>query len=133
MVANVIGQAASSGPRPFWHIVAVLSITLAIVNILPIPVLDGGHLVFLFYELFARKEPPIKVRMFLQQAGMVLLLVLMAFLITNDVIRAFSSRGDADVVEAPKTCEVVETEAGEGQSYSAIILAISLTTARVLQ
>lgn len=113
MVANVIGQAASSGPRPFWHIVAVLSITLAIVNILPIPVLDGGHLVFLFYELIARREPSIKVRMFLQQAGMILLLLLMAFLITNDVIRAFNSRGEADVVETPQTCEVVETDAGE--------------------
>ncbi|MCY4674656.1 MAG: RIP metalloprotease RseP [Bacteroidetes bacterium] len=114
MVANVIGQAASSGTRPFWHIVAVLSITLAIVNILPIPVLDGGHLTFLFYELIARKEPPVKVRMFLQQAGMILLLLLMAFLITNDVIRAFSSRGEAAVAEPPQTCEVVETGVGEG-------------------
>ncbi len=107
MVANVIGEAASSGAQPFWHIVAVLSITLAIVNILPIPVLDGGHLVFLFYELIARKEPPLKVRIFLQQIGMLLLLVLMAFLVTNDVIRALSSDDDENTSPAP-TCQVDE-------------------------
>lgn len=105
MVANVIGEAASSGARPFWHIVAVLSITLAIVNILPIPVLDGGHLVFLIYELFTRKEPPLKLRIILQQAGMILLLLLMGFLITNDVIRAFNSRGDAPAPPADM-CQV---------------------------
>ena len=63
MVAQVIGQAARSGPPAFWHIVAVLSITLAIVNILPIPVLDGGHLVFLVYEAIVRREPSVKFRM----------------------------------------------------------------------
>ncbi len=113
MVANVIGEAASSGARPFWFIVAVLSITLAIVNILPIPVLDGGHLAFLVYELFARKEPPLKVRIFLQQAGMILLLILMTFLITNDIIRAFSSRDDSRVLDPPITCQVdnIDSEA----------------------
>jgi len=111
MVANVIGEAASSGARPFWHIVAILSITLAIVNILPIPVLDGGHLVFLFYELIVRKEPPLKVRIFLQQIGMILLLLLMTFLITNDVIRAFGSRGETGVDE-PVACQVDEMETG---------------------
>ncbi len=109
MVANVIGEAASSGARPFWYIVAVLSITLAIVNILPIPVLDGGHLVFLFYELIFRKEAPLKVRIFLQQAGMLLLLVLMGFLITNDVIRAFNSGGEANATPAA-TCQVNEVD-----------------------
>lgn len=102
MVANVIGEAASSGIRPFWHIVAVLSITLAIVNILPIPVLDGGHLTFLIYELFARREPPFKLRMILQQAGMILLLLLMTFLITNDVIRAFRAPPESPV---PVSCQ----------------------------
>ncbi len=111
MVANVIGEAASSGARPFWYIVALLSITLAIVNILPIPVLDGGHLMFLFYELIARREPPLKVRIFLQQAGMILLLILMSFLIVNDIIRAFNSGGnEANEVE-PVVCQVDEAEA----------------------
>ena len=87
MVAQVIGQAARSGPPAFWHIVAVLSITLAIVNILPIPVLDGGHLVFLVYEAIVRREPSVKFRMVTQQVGLALLGLLMVFLILNDIMR----------------------------------------------
>ena len=87
MVAVVTKQAADAGARQFWFIVAMLSITLAIVNILPIPALDGGHLVFLIYEGITRREPSLKVRMVLQQVGMVLLLTLMVFLIFNDILR----------------------------------------------
>ncbi len=87
MVAQVTKQAADAGPRYFWKIVAVLSITLAIMNILPIPVLDGGHLVFLLYEGITRREPSVKVRMWLQQIGMILLLVFMTFLVFNDILR----------------------------------------------
>lgn len=87
MVAKITGQAAQAGGRAFWNIVALLSITLAIVNILPIPALDGGHLVFLIYEGITRREPSLKVRMAMQQVGMVLLLTLMAFLIFNDILR----------------------------------------------
>ena len=87
MVAKVTKEAADSGVRDFWRIVAMLSITLAIMNILPIPALDGGHLVFLIYEGVTRREPSLKVRMALQQIGMVLLLVLMTFLVFNDVLR----------------------------------------------
>lgn len=57
MIAKVTKEAAEAGARAFWNIVAVLSITLAIVNILPIPALDGGHLLFLLYEAVARREP----------------------------------------------------------------------------
>ena len=90
MVARVIGQAARTGAEAFWHIVAVLSITLAIINILPIPVLDGGHLAFLVYEGIVGREPPVKFRMVLQQVGMIVILVLMVFLIANDIWRAAS-------------------------------------------
>ncbi len=87
MVAKIAGQAAQAGPFSFWTIVALLSITLAIINILPIPALDGGHLVFLIYEGITRREPSIKVRMWTQQIGMVLLLTLMVFLVVNDILR----------------------------------------------
>ena len=87
MVAKIAGQAAQAGPFDFWSIVALLSITLAIINILPIPALDGGHLVFLIYEGITRREPSIKVRMWTQQIGMVLLLTLMVFLVINDILR----------------------------------------------
>lgn len=87
MVAKITGQAAQAGGREFWTIVALLSITLAIVNILPIPALDGGHLIFLLYEGITRREPSLRVRMVTQQVGMVLLLTLMAFLVFNDILR----------------------------------------------
>ncbi|NBC19073.1 MAG: RIP metalloprotease RseP [Bacteroidetes bacterium] len=87
MVAVVTKEAAEAGARNFWFIVAMLSITLAIVNILPIPALDGGHLVFLLYEGITRREPSLKVRTVMQQIGMVLLLTLMVFLIFNDILR----------------------------------------------
>lgn len=89
MIAKVTREAARSGWSTFWNIVALLSITLAIMNILPIPALDGGHLMFLVYEAIFRKEPSLKVRMALQQAGMALLLLFMVFVFINDGIRLF--------------------------------------------
>ena len=89
MVAKITGDAAKAGAEPFWRLVALLSITLAIVNILPVPALDGGHLAFLIYEAIRRKEPSLKIRMAMQQFGMVLLLALMVFLVFNDLDRIF--------------------------------------------
>lgn len=86
-IAILTREAAADGAFSFWRIVAVLSITLAIINILPVPALDGGHLVFLLYEAVTRREPSLKVRMVMQQVGMVLLLALMTFLIFNDILR----------------------------------------------
>jgi regulator of sigma E protease len=87
IIGKVTKEALDRGWEQFWFIVAMLSITLAFINILPIPALDGGHLVFLAYEGIARKEPPLKLRMAVQQVGMVLILGLMAFLIVNDILR----------------------------------------------
>ena len=86
-IAQVTRQAARAGARSFWYIVAMLSITLAIMNILPIPALDGGHLMFLIYEAVTRREPSLRVRMVMQQVGMILLLVFMTFVIFNDILR----------------------------------------------
>ena len=84
-IAKETKRAAEGGY--FWKIVAVLSITLAIINILPIPALDGGHLVFLMYEGITRREPSLRLRMITQQIGMIVLLAFMAFLIYNDILR----------------------------------------------
>lgn len=86
-IAQVTKQAAEAGAFFFWRIVAMLSITLAIMNILPIPALDGGHLVFLIYEGITRREPSLRVRMVMQQVGMIVLLVFMTFVIFNDLLR----------------------------------------------
>lgn len=89
-IANVTKQATEAGGAVgFWNITAFLSITLAIMNILPIPVLDGGHLMFLIYEGITRKEPSPKVRMALQQIGFLLIIALFIFVTFNDILRQF--------------------------------------------
>ena len=87
MIAKVTSEAAAAGPTVFWRIVAILSVTLAIMNILPIPALDGGQLLFLLYEAVTRRRPSVRVRLVAQQIGMILLLGFMAFLIFNDILR----------------------------------------------
>ncbi len=89
-IANMTKQATeSSGWVGFWSITALLSITLAIMNILPIPALDGGHLVFLIYEGITRKEPTEKVKIVAQNIGFLILVALMIFVVFNDVIKLF--------------------------------------------
>ena len=80
---------SSAGWRGFWRLTALLSITLAIMNMLPIPVLDGGHLMFLIYEFVSRREPSVKVRIALQQLGLVFMLLLIIFVSINDISRFF--------------------------------------------
>jgi len=87
MIAQVTSQAAQSGPTAFWGLVALLSVTLAVMNILPVPALDGGQLLFLLYEGITRRKPSVRVRLVAQQVGMILLLGFMAFLIFNDLLR----------------------------------------------
>ena len=89
MIAKMTKEAADQGLQSFWVIVAMLSIALAVFNILPIPVLDGGHLVFLLYEAVVRREPSVRVRVAVQQVGLVLLLAFMVFVIFNDAVRWF--------------------------------------------
>ncbi len=89
-IANMTKQATDTqGWIGFWTITALLSITLAIMNILPIPALDGGHLVFLIYEGITRREPTEKVRIIAQNIGFFVLVTLMIFVVFNDVIKLF--------------------------------------------
>ena len=89
IIAKQTKEAADIGGIAFWNLVATLTIALAVFNILPIPVLDGGHLVFLGYEAIVRREPSLKFRIAVQKAGMVALLALMVFVIFNDAVRWF--------------------------------------------
>jgi len=73
----------------FWTFTGFLSIVLAIMNILPIPALDGGHVMFLLYEVITRRKPNEKVMEYAQYAGMILLLALLLYANTNDVMRLF--------------------------------------------
>ena len=69
----------------FWNLTALLSVILAFMNLLPIPALDGGHVVFLLYEIIFRKKPGDKFMEYAQMVGMILLLSLMAFAFFNDI------------------------------------------------
>jgi regulator of sigma E protease len=85
-IAQMAKRSADSGFIEFFGFIGLLSISLALLNILPFPALDGGHLVFLAYEAVFRREVPSKVKIIIQQAGFILLLVFMAFVLYNDVI-----------------------------------------------
>ena len=71
----------------FWEMTAFLSIILAFMNILPIPALDGGHVLFLLYEIIARRKPSDKFMEYAQMAGMILLFGLLIWANFNDVVR----------------------------------------------
>ncbi len=67
----------------------MLSMVLAFMNLLPIPALDGGHVVFLLYEMITGRKPSDKFLENAQKVGMVILLALMVFAIGNDIFRSF--------------------------------------------
>ncbi len=71
----------------FWNLTAFLSLMLGFMNLLPIPALDGGHVVFLLYEIVAGKPAPEKFMEYAQITGMILLLSLVVYANANDVIR----------------------------------------------
>ena len=73
----------------FWRLTAFLSIMLAILNVLPIPALDGGHVMFLFYEIIARKKPNDRFMEYAQVVGMVILFALLIFANGNDIVKLF--------------------------------------------
>jgi len=74
----------------FWNLTAFLSIILAIMNILPIPALDGGHVMFLLYEIITRRKPGEKFMEYAQIGGMLILFGLLIFANANDIMKAFN-------------------------------------------
>ncbi len=75
--------------QAFWSLTALLSIVLAIMNVLPIPALDGGHLVFILYEMVSGRKPSDKFLEYAQIAGMVFILSLLLYANANDVVKLF--------------------------------------------
>jgi regulator of sigma E protease len=78
--------------QAFWTMTAFLSIILAFMNILPIPALDGGHVMFLLYEMITRRTPNQRVLEVAQMAGMALLLALVLYANGNDVFKWMTGR-----------------------------------------
>lgn len=91
MIAEMAGQQAREGAVNLLFFIALISINLAILNFLPIPVLDGGHLLFFFIEMIRGRPVSLRVREIAQQAGMFLLLMLMILVFYNDITRIITS------------------------------------------
>ncbi len=89
MIAQVSGQAVQLGLDRFLLFIAFFSISLAVLNLLPIPVLDGGHAMFLVAEAILRRPLSPQLRMRLTQLGMLVVLAIMVVAIGNDVLRLF--------------------------------------------
>jgi regulator of sigma E protease len=93
VIGQLSGRMARAGVVPFLSFMAFISINLAVFNLLPIPVLDGGHLVFLLLEGVRGGRPvPVSWRLRLTQVGMALLLALVVLVIYNDILRVFGLR-----------------------------------------
>ncbi len=74
----------------FWKLTAFLSIILGIMNLLPIPALDGGHVIFLLFEMVTGKKPGEKFLEYAQMVGMIILLALVLYANANDIIKLFN-------------------------------------------
>jgi regulator of sigma E protease len=88
-VVQIAGQAAQTDVAAILTVLAFLSIQLGILNLLPIPILDGGHLFFNLYEVIARRPMSIRAREIAQQIGLMLILMLMVLAFYNDIVRLF--------------------------------------------
>ena len=93
LIGQMSGQAASQGFGGLAFLIAILSITLGVMNILPIPVLDGGHLLFFAIEAVLGRPLSLRKREIAQQVGLALLLLLMALAFYNDIIRLLVKQG----------------------------------------
>ena len=85
-IARIANESAEQGPESFMYFVAVLSISLAFINILPVPALDGGQFVLNAVEGIIGREIPFEIKMRIQQVGMTILLMLFAYMMINDLL-----------------------------------------------
>jgi len=89
MIVKMAKDSAETGLISFFSFMAIISINLGILNLLPIPVLDGGHLMFFTLEAIIRRPVSIKIREYANMAGLSLLLMVMFFAFYNDIMRFF--------------------------------------------
>jgi len=91
MIAQMAGDSAKAGIGSLISFIALISVNLAIINLLPIPVLDGGHLLFFSIEAVKGSPVSVKVREIAQQVGLFILILLMILVFYNDISRIFFS------------------------------------------
>ncbi|HET7469796.1 MAG TPA: site-2 protease family protein, partial [Gemmatimonadales bacterium] len=91
MIGQLAGESARMGLDSFLSFMALISINLAVLNLLPVPVLDGGQFLFLLAEAVVRRPLPLKLRERLTMVGLVLIVLLMGLAFSNDLRRLFGS------------------------------------------
>ena len=89
LIGQLAGESARLGLDTFLGFMALISINLAVLNLLPIPVLDGGQFLFLLAEAVIRRPLPMKLRERLTTVGLVLIILLMGLAFSNDIRRLF--------------------------------------------
>ena len=90
-IAQMAGETARAGLAPLLFLMAMISVNLAVINILPIPGLDGGHLMVIGIESIIRRSLSVKAKIAIQKVGMAFLLILMITVIVNDIGRLFTN------------------------------------------
>jgi regulator of sigma E protease len=93
LIVQMAGEQASQGALNFFMFMAIISINLGIINLLPIPVLDGGHVLFLAIEAVRRKPLSERTMAIAQRVGLAFILTVMAFALYNDIVRIITGRG----------------------------------------
>lgn len=89
LIAQLAGESAQSGFLTLLGFLAIISVNLAFINILPVPALDGGHIALELVEVVMRRPLSMRARMAFQQIGMMLLLTLLVVVVYNDIMRLF--------------------------------------------
>ena len=89
MIFDMTSKQAKEGFASLLNFMALLSISLGFLNILPLPALDGGHIAILLIEGIFRRELPTKAKLYIQQAGIILIILLSVYVIINDVTKFF--------------------------------------------
>jgi len=90
-IARESGRAAKSGPMRLFELMAIISLNLGLLNLLPIPILDGGHVLLLTIEGALRRDLSIVVKERFVQVGLVFLLGIIAFVMYSDILRLIQS------------------------------------------
>lgn len=89
-VAQLSGESARQGAATFLFFLAYVSVSIGFLNILPLPVLDGGHILYVLIESVIRRPIPTRVKLWIQQIGVGLLILLVIFVSYHDIVRIFS-------------------------------------------
>ena len=89
-IAQFSGKSLEMGLSYFLYLLAILSVSLGVLNLLPIPMLDGGHLVYYSYEMITGRELPMNIQLAAQFAGVAILGLIMVVAFYNDFVRIFT-------------------------------------------